>query len=114
MGREVPKWRESFSDASLRPLRSWQFGQRLIRSEGLGLGGSAETHGDLCGSAEARGREGVGIVLLDVGRHLLADEAAEIEVVAGVPRTHKAAEFHGAVAEVGDLQTADLFVPERR
>jgi hypothetical protein len=63
---------------------------------------------------EAGGGEGCGVVLLDPGGHLFADEAAEVEVFAGVARAHEAAKLHGPVGEVGDLEAADLLVPERR
>jgi len=63
---------------------------------------------------EAGGGEGVGVVLLDPLGHFFADQAAKVEVFAGVARAHETAELHGAVGKVGDLETADLFVPERR
>jgi hypothetical protein len=69
---------------------------------GVGLGG------------EAGGGEGVGVVLLDEGDHLFADDAAEIEVLAGVAGADQAAQLHGAIGQVGDLESADLLVPEGR
>src|SRR2546425_847173 len=62
---------------------------------------------------ETRGGECVGVVLLDPFRHFLANEAAQVKVVAGVTGTYEAAQFHRAVGEVGDLQAADLLVPQR-
>jgi len=52
---------------------------------------------------ESGGGEGVRVVLLDPLGHFFADQAAEVEVFAGVARAHEAAELHGAVGEVGDL-----------
>ncbi len=63
---------------------------------------------------EAGDGEGVGVVLLDPLGHLFADEAAEVEALAGVAGAHEAADLHGAVGEVGDLQDAGSLVPERR
>ena len=62
----------------------------------------------------ADGGEGVGVGSLDEGGHLFADEAAEVEVFAGVAGADEAAKFHGAVGEVGDLESADFLVPEGR
>ncbi len=58
--------------------------------------------------------EGFGVVLLDEGGHLFADEAAEVEVFGGVAGADEAAQLHDAVGEVGDLEAADLVVPEGR
>jgi hypothetical protein len=78
-------------------------GAGLICAAGGGVGARGE----------ARGGEGVGVVLLDPGGHLFADEAAEVKVFAGVAGAHEAAELHGAISKVGDLEAADLLVPER-
>ena len=63
---------------------------------------------------ETRRGECVGVVLLDPRGHFFANEAAEVEVLAGVAGAHEAAELHGALGEVGDLKAADLPVPEWR
>ena len=63
------------------------------------------------GSKTRRG-ECVGVVLLDPGGHFFADQASEIEVVAGVAGADEATQLHGAVGEVGDLQAADPVVPQ--
>jgi hypothetical protein len=64
------------------------------------------------GAGEAHGGEGGGVVLLDPGDHLFADQAPEVEVFVGVAAAGEAAEFHAAFGEVGDLQAADSAIPE--
>ena len=63
-------------------------------------------------AGEAHGGEGGGVVLLDPGGHLFADEATEVEAFAGVAAAGEAAEFHAAFGEVSDLQAADSAIPE--
>jgi|SRR5271170_7575054 hypothetical protein len=58
--------------------------------------------------------ECVRVVLLDPRCHLFPNQAPQVEVFAGVAGAHETAQFHGAVGKVGDLQTADPFVPQRR
>ena len=70
--------------------------------------------GHLRQSSEASGRKCRRVILLNPLCHFLADEATKIEAFAGVARAHQAANLHGAVREVGDLQTADPLVPEQR
>ena len=82
----------------------WGLGNLALR---LGSGGVGVGEG-----GEAGGGEGFGVVLLDEGGHLFADDAAEVEVFAGVAGGDEAAEFHGALGKVGDLEAAYLLVPE--
>src|SRR6266436_8849786 len=64
--------------------------------------------------SEPRGGEGVGVVLLYPRRHFFADQASQVEVLAGVAGAHEATQLHGAVGEVGDLKATDPVVPQRR
>src|SRR5258706_12387055 len=51
---------------------------------------------------------------LDVRYHLLAHEGAQIEVLAGIGRTHQAAQFHRSIGGIRDLKTANPSIPEIR
>src|SRR5258707_13086443 len=63
---------------------------------------------------ETRRGECVGVVLLDPRGHFFANQAPQVEVLAGVAGAHEAAQLHGAVGEVRDLEATDLLVPQRR
>src|SRR4029077_2120080 len=79
-----------------------------------GMGGLWNlTHGRFAGGSKTRRGKGIRVVLLDVGGHLLTDNAAKVEVFAGVTRTHKATQLHGALREIRHLQPANLPVPQR-
>ena len=91
-------------------------GDRDLRFTGLGfthgyLLRSGRAGGTLCEGGEAGGGEGIGVVFADEVHHLFADDAAEVEAVAGVWAGDEAANLHGVLGEVGDLQAADLAVP---
>src|SRR5262249_35085999 len=80
-------------------------------TQGFLLFGGMQFHA-VRGDVRARSRKRVGIILLQKLDEALANETAKVKCGGGIVGAHDGAELHGALSEIGDLQSGCAAIPE--